>query len=167
MLSRIPAPLHRMLYRLAHWGRRQIWKVRRPTVSGVRVLALDAEARVVLIRHSYGSGRWMLPGGGLLKREDPVAAAVRELREETGCMLLDAREVRVFAEDLHGARNLVHLVTGRVEGAPNADRREVIEAGLFPLGGLPAPMPDRLAEALPQWWELPEVVETRGGWNSP
>ena len=132
-----------------------------PTVSGVRVLALDRRGQVLLLRHSYGSSKWMLPGGGLRKSEDPVAAAVRELGEETGCTLLDAREARVLAEDLHGARNMVHLVVGRLEGVPKADQREIIEAGLFPLDDLPASMPDKLAEGLPQWLELPEVMEIR------
>lgn len=161
MLKRLPAPLHRQLYRLAHWGRRQVWKAWRPTVSGVRVLALDGRGQVLLIRHSYGSGKWMLPGGGRRSNEDPVDAAARELLEETGCALRHACEVHVLAENLHGARNIVHLVAGRLEGVPKADRREIIEASLFSLDELPASMPDRLAEALPRWLELPEVVEIR------
>ncbi|HKT85807.1 MAG TPA: NUDIX domain-containing protein [Novosphingobium sp.] len=163
MLRRLPAPAHRLLYRLAHWGRRQVWKGWRPTVSGVRVLALDGGTRVLMIRHSYGSGKWMLPGGGLRRSEDPVAAAMRELREETGCVLLNAREARVAAEDLHGARNIVHLVVGRLEGTPKSDQREIVAAGLFPLDNLPAPMPDKLAKALPQWLELPEVLAIMRG----
>lgn len=159
LLTGIPAPLHRLLYRLAHWGRRQVWKVWHPTVGGVRVLGLDARAQVLLIRHSYGSGKWMLPGGGLRKGEDPLVAAARELQEETGCFLHGAREVHVDAEDLHGARNIVHLVAGRLEGVPKADQREIIEARLFPSDNLPAEMPDYLAEALPQWLDLPDVRE--------
>ena len=163
VLTRLPAPLHRLLYRVAHWARRQVWKMWQPTVSGVRVLAFDDRAQVLLIRHSYGSSKWMLPGGGLRKDENPVAAAVRELGEETGCILLDACEVRVLAEELHGARNMVYLVVGRLEGVPRADRREIIEARLFPLDNLPASMPDKLAEALPQWLKVPEVMEIRRG----
>ena len=35
----LPAPLHRLGLRGAHAVRRLIWKVRRPVVEGVRVLA--------------------------------------------------------------------------------------------------------------------------------
>src|SRR3546814_5883940 len=78
VLTRLPAPLHRLLYRVAHWARRPVWNMWQPTVSGVRVLALDDRAQVLLIRHSYGSRKWMLPGGGLRRDETSVAHAVRE-----------------------------------------------------------------------------------------
>lgn len=147
----IPAPLHRMLYRLAHWVRRHFWKMRRTVVEGVRVLALDPQGCVLLIRHSYGSDKWMPPGGGMSKGEDPVLAGERELWEETGCRLIDAREVQVLVESYHGAKNIVHLVAGRVLEEPVADGREVVAAGFFTLDGLPAPMLEDMAAALPGW----------------
>lgn len=146
--SRLPASLHRQLYRLAHWSRRQVWKVWRPRLEGVRVLAFDTRGRILLIRHSYGSDKWMPPGGGLGRSEDPVAAAVRELHEETGCRLVGARELGVLAEDLHGADNVVHLVAGQAEGDPLADLREIIDVGFFPLDALPERMPAGIPEVL-------------------
>lgn len=151
VLTLIPAPLHRMLYRLAHWARRHVWKVRRTVVEGVRVLALDAQGRVLLIRHSYGSDKWMPPGGGMSKGEDPVLAAERELWEETRCRLVDAREVQVLVEGYHGARNIVHLVVGQAQGEPVADGREIVDAGFFALESLPQPMFEDMAQALPGW----------------
>ena len=40
------------------------------------------EGRLLLVRER-GAKHWSLPGGGMKKGEDPVAAAVRELDEET------------------------------------------------------------------------------------
>jgi 8-oxo-dGTP pyrophosphatase MutT (NUDIX family) len=51
-----------------------------------RVLVV-AEGEVLVVKPWLGSGRWILPGGGLHRREDPLAGALRELREETGLML--------------------------------------------------------------------------------
>lgn len=151
MLYLIPAPLHRAGLRLAHGVRRRWWRLRAPRLAGCRVIALDAGGRVLLIRHSYGSDTWMTPGGGLARGEDPLAAATRELREETGCRLAGAHVIELVHEDLHGAGNRVHIVAGWTVDAPVADRREVIEAAFFAPDALPYAMPARLRAQLPLW----------------
>jgi 8-oxo-dGTP pyrophosphatase MutT (NUDIX family) len=125
-------------YRAAHRLRLVWWQVRRPRVRGCRILAFDITGNVLLVRHSYGSGRWMLPGGGLGRNEDAVAGARRELAEEVGCLLDDARLVTLLEEPLSGATNHVHLVTGRTAEAAIGDRREVIAAQFFMPGAWPA-----------------------------
>lgn len=151
MLHLIPAGSHRRLLRLAHRLRKLWWRVRRPRIVGCRVLALDEEGRVLLVRHSYGSGRWMPPGGGMRRDEEVLAAAARELQEEVGCAIEGAVEVATVEERLHGARNRVHVVAGRVAGLHRPDGREILEAGFFALGALPGHMPDYLREGLPAW----------------
>ena len=47
------------------------------------------EGRLLLVRER-GAKHWSLPGGGVKKGEDPVAAAVRELDEETKLTALSA-----------------------------------------------------------------------------
>jgi ADP-ribose pyrophosphatase YjhB (NUDIX family) len=50
-------------------------------------LTVDAARRILLVRVARGypqAGMWTLPGGGLDFGEDPPAAALRELTEETG-----------------------------------------------------------------------------------
>ena len=96
----------------------------------------------------------MPPGGGLARGEEPLAAAARELAEETGCLLEQACRIEVSHEDLHGAGNCVHVVVGQARGAPVADRREVIEARFFALDDLPHNTAGRLAPELPAWVSL-------------
>lgn len=115
------------------------------------MLALDGEGRLLLVRHSYGTGAWMPPGGGLRRGEDPLAAGLRELAEETDCHLLDARLVEVRSEPLHGAENIVRIVAGQALGEPVADGREIIEVRFFALDALPADMPRGQGEALRRW----------------
>ena len=141
MLHLIPAPLHRAAYRAAHRLRLVWWRLRKPRIRGCRILAFDAAGRVLLVRHSYGSSRWMLPAGGLGRIEDPVIGAVRELGEETGLRLEAAQLVMKLEEPLSGATNEIHLVTGLANGTLRADSREVVEAEFFTPGAWPEPMP--------------------------
>jgi 8-oxo-dGTP pyrophosphatase MutT (NUDIX family) len=151
MLHLIPAPVHRSALRLAHALRKRWWRIRKPRLSGCRVLALDGEGRVLLVRHAYGSGKWMAPGGGLSRREAPLAGALRELREETGCKLEDAFELTLSEEPLQGATNAVHVVAGWTRDVPYVDGREVIEARFYPSDALPDDMPPLLRARLPEW----------------
>src|SRR5215207_969945 len=49
-------------------------------------LATDGDGRLLLVRRAHDPylGYWDIPGGFCQRREHPAAAAVRELREETG-----------------------------------------------------------------------------------
>jgi len=148
MLQLIPRPLHRLLLYFAHAVRVVWWRVAKPRLVDCRVVALDEAGRVLLVRHSYGSGVWMLPGGGPRRGEGAVEAAMRELREEVGCVLTEAREVA--KPDPHAAR-CMYVVVGRASGNPAVDGREVVEGRFFPLGELPKPVSPQLGGRLTHW----------------
>lgn len=103
----------------------------------------------------------MPPGGGLRRGEDPVLAGARELLEETGCVLVDARLLTIRAEDLHGADNMVRIVAGRTDDLPRPDGREIVEAAFFALDSLPDDLLRGHREALPAW--VAAYPEQRGG----
>lgn len=151
MIRLVPAPLHRLALRTAHALRKAWWQVRQPLLLGCRVLAFDDGGRVLLIRHSYGSGRWMLPGGGIARGEEPLTAASRELAEETGCVLEAPRLFAVVEEPLSGAVNRVHLVTGTARGPLRPDGREVIEAAFFAANDLPANLSPVVGRGIAGW----------------
>ena len=151
MLHLIPAPLHRAGLRLAHALRRRWWRLAQVKLNGCRIFAFDDAGRVLLIRHSYGSGNWMLPGGGIDRGEAPLAAGLRELQEECGCQLEQARLFAVAEEPLYGTINRVHLVSGRASGIPRGDGREVIELGFFAQDDLPQPLSPALAARMEEW----------------
>ncbi|WP_236711285.1 NUDIX domain-containing protein [Novosphingobium barchaimii] len=136
---------------MAHALRVQVWRVWRPDVHGVRILVLDGQDRVLLVRHSYGSDKWTPPGGGMRRSEDPLLAGARELREETGCRLIEPRVLQISDENLHGSSNAVRIVVGRTGDEPRADGREIIEVRFFALDALPAHMPAGLARRVQAW----------------
>lgn len=52
--------------------------------SAVSAVIADGAGRVLLCQQSQGHRLWCLPGGRVRRSESPVAAAVRDIREETG-----------------------------------------------------------------------------------
>lgn len=141
MLHLVPAPLHRLALRVAHRLRGTMRRLLKPNLSGVSLVAVDGEGRVLLVRHSYDSGGWSLPGGGLKRREDPEAAVRRETREELGCDLWgELRLLPPLRETLSGATHTGYLFVGQLAGRPRPDGREVIDARFFALDALPAPI---------------------------
>lgn len=138
LIGAIPAPLHRSVLRIGHRVRIAWWRWRRRCRLGVSIIARDDAGRVLLVRQSYGSGGWHLPGGGMRVGEEPTAAAAREFGEELRCAIADLQLLDVREEHLHGGRHRVHLVVGRLIGAPRPDGREVVEARLFAPDALPA-----------------------------
>lgn len=54
-------------------------------VGGVRVIILDKQSRVLMVRqHHEGKDIWMVPGGGVEEGENSIDAGEREVLEETG-----------------------------------------------------------------------------------
>lgn len=105
---------------------------------GVKVAAFDAQGRLLLVRHGYGrSDLWMLPGGGVGRRETPEAAARRELMEELGCRVGALALVGEYRSEAEGKRDRLWLYRGVTGDVPEPDGREVIEARFFPLDALP------------------------------
>lgn len=151
MLRLIPRPPLRLAYRVAHALRSAWYRLRKPRTHGCRVLAFDEDGRILLVRHSYGHGLWTTPGGGMRQGEDPLLAAARELREETGCRLRKARQIAIVEEPYHGATNVVHIVTGLATGTPEPDGGELVAASFFAPDALPAPMTEALRRDLPGW----------------
>jgi ADP-ribose pyrophosphatase YjhB (NUDIX family) len=118
---------------------------------GVRIAAVDEGGRVLLVRHTYLPG-WWLPGGGVDRGETTDAAAVRELREETGLVATaPPRLISVHSNErfFRGDHVLVFAVDAFTVGE-RTSHGEIAEIGWFHPDALPddahRSTRDRLAE---------------------
>ena len=76
---------------------------------------LRSHEKVLLIRKSQGrlhEGEWIGLGGKLEPGEEPLAAAVREFREESGLTLEDPKLTGTFVWIDEAHCGVIHIVTG-------------------------------------------------------
>jgi 8-oxo-dGTP pyrophosphatase MutT (NUDIX family) len=136
----LPAALHRALLPVAHRLRHAWRRWRKVPIAEVSVVITNLTGDVLLLKHSYGPDVWSLPGGGLGRGEDPLAAARREVREELGITLARIEPIGTLEEVLSGSPHTAHLFAGVCDACPQPDGREVIEARFFPSHSLPEPL---------------------------
>jgi 8-oxo-dGTP pyrophosphatase MutT (NUDIX family) len=128
-------------------------RTRRGMTLGVRGMVLDAEGRVLLVRHTYVKG-WHMPGGGVERGEAAEVALARELVEEAG-VRLTAPPILISVHNAHARFKGDHILFYRVdawEPCAATSRGEIAEIGWFAPDDLPAGATagtrGRVAEAL-------------------
>ena len=137
-MRRLRDPLLRLAFRAGYRVLRVWWFAARPTVRGVKcVLVRDGE--VLLVRHTYGNRRrWELPGGGVKRRERPLDAARREIREELGIEVRDWTALGDLFERIDGKRDRLWCFSAEIAGRElELDRAELDDARWFPRDELP------------------------------
>ncbi len=112
---------------------------------GIGVIVLNNQNQILLGRrkNAHGDGDWAPPGGHLEFGETPIQCAKRELLEETGLTLLNAKESN-FTNDVF-VKDSKHYVTvfveGNVEGDPQVlEPDKCSEWKWFDWDNLPSPL---------------------------
>jgi 8-oxo-dGTP diphosphatase len=127
-----------------------------PTASAV---LLDDEGRVLLARRAGdpGAGMWDLLGGFIEEDEEPLAALVREVEEETSLRIEPGEYLGAYP-DRYGSEGIFTLnlywLARVVGGELSLDEEELREVAWFRAEELPGPAEFAFAntvEALREW----------------
>lgn len=125
---RRPGLFRRLVYglyrRLPAWGKRRAILLFAPKVSlGVCAVITDEEGRVLLVRHTYRSQPWGLPGGLARHGEQPAEALAREVREELGVGVTTGQVLGAYTAPRVHQLTLYYQAT--LQGAPRHDGFEL------------------------------------------
>lgn len=138
----------------------------RPTCPPIAAdVIIEIDGRIVLIeRKNYPHG-WAIPGGFVDVGETVEAAAMREMREETGLEVELTDLLGVYSRPDRDPRgHTVSLVyVGRAQGSPRADD-DAKDAALFPLDAPPAPLAFDHAEILADYRHYKQTGQRPGPW---
>lgn len=102
---------------------------------GVTGIIYNDQKEVLLLKHTYRSHAWSLPGGYLKAGEHPREALEREIKEETN-LVVSVDEPLKTRTDRDSAR-LDMCYTGTLIGGDFKPTSEVSEFGFFALANLP------------------------------
>lgn len=90
---------------------RVIWRIIAPVATPIlkdscraRLILINQKGEILLVKNWISDGTWVLPGGGIKRKESAVNAVVRETREELGIKFSD-----------HDAKKLLKIEPKMVE----------------------------------------------------
>ena len=128
MAYRLPPFFYRVAYQLI----RLYVFIFRPRLRGGVLCLVEWDDKLLLVRHSYGSRGWNLPGGNMSAGESPEQAARRELKEEVGIEAVELRRTAVFPAIRGSGRPPVSYFHAVVRGPQfEVASGEIQEAGWF------------------------------------
>lgn len=124
---------------LVRWALQKRWRMTRALTIGGQVCVIDADGRILLVRHGYRPG-WHFPGGGVEIGETIRDAALRELDEEAGIKALEAPSLHgIFSNSVMFPGDHVAVFVLRKFEQVRAPRLgfEIAEVGFFSTSTLP------------------------------
>lgn len=133
----------------------RFWRLQRGLTLGVRAIIIDADGRIVLVRHTYMPG-WTFPGGGVEFGETLETALDREIEEEVGIVRTGPTTLfgiysnhAVFPGD-HVA---VYVLREWRQAHPPVPNREIAEVAFVAPDQLPADLTAGARRCIEEWLE--------------
>ena len=121
---------------------------------GVRILVINPEQEILLVEHTYIDG-WHFPGGGVKHMESTEAAAIRELKEETGVIANNISFFQIYVHNILGVSDYpaLYVVTDfdiQTDAKPSPEIKQV---KWFKASDLPEDTTDSTRVRLTEYFE--------------
>jgi ADP-ribose pyrophosphatase YjhB (NUDIX family) len=124
------------------------WSIFQPESLGSAVI-IQFEGEILLVRNSYGSLRWALPGGFAKSNETPEKTARREVYEEVGVRLDNLSKVGSFRRNFYGRKDTVWVFKSWVTTKnTKSESFEIQETSWVKINSLPGNLSPYTKEAL-------------------
>ena len=132
---------------------------------GAAAVITDERGYVLLVKHSYGKLNWEIPGGAAEANETVADTAVREVREETGLVVIAERLTGMYYWAENDSHHFVFQCAMAHDGQePLSISSETTDCGYFAPDALPRPISDftvrRIQDALAG---IPMLLPTNTG----
>ncbi|WP_052350363.1 NUDIX hydrolase [Paenibacillus gorillae] len=119
---------------------------------GAAAIILNAEGKVLLVKHSYGKNNWDLPGGKAEDNESAEETASRETLEEVGLNVRIGPLTGIYYDPDYDMHHFVFIAHNDTEQEPQPSSPEILECRFFSIDELPRPISDftckRIKDAL-------------------
>lgn len=88
--------------------------------------------KLLMLTKSFGSSRWVFPGGAIKAGKDKEVAARREIKEDLDIDLVDLEYLGYFVQNVHHRKETMHCFLAQISpGEINFDKRKIKEVGWF------------------------------------
>jgi 8-oxo-dGTP pyrophosphatase MutT (NUDIX family) len=124
------------LFRIVSVVRRGYWFIFRPITVGVKVIPINSNSQVLLIKNRYDK-YWYLPGGGVKKGEALLDCAKREMREEAGIEIGELKILGVYSNFCEYKSDHIILLHADVADQRLIKGLEIDQLEFFDLRALP------------------------------
>ena len=113
------------------------WFVFRPETTGVKCVLTNSD-EILMLKKTFGSTKWVFPGGAVKDGEDKKHACIREIKEDLGVILSDVSYLGCFTQNVHHRKETMHCFSAHVKSKEMSLAQDrVQEAGWFKLSKLP------------------------------